>query len=82
MHFVSEGWTNKCFLILFNFFFFPLPKYSTVERKDNRKLSEFISSWNDVENLGGKTETAFLLKELDTLRAKNKKVQLRYSRYQ
>uniref|UniRef100_A0A8C3X9W4 Mirror-image polydactyly 1 n=1 Tax=Cyanoderma ruficeps TaxID=181631 RepID=A0A8C3X9W4_9PASS len=48
---------------------------STVERKDNRMLPEFISSWNDAEDLGGKTETAFLLKELDTLRAKNKKLQ-------
>uniref|UniRef100_U3JUG8 Mirror-image polydactyly 1 n=1 Tax=Ficedula albicollis TaxID=59894 RepID=U3JUG8_FICAL len=48
---------------------------STVERKDSRMLPEFISSWNDAEDLGGKTETAFLLKELDTLRAKNKKLQ-------
>ncbi|KAF4788525.1 hypothetical protein TURU_158906 [Turdus rufiventris] len=48
---------------------------SMVERKDNRMLPEFISSWNDAEELGGKTETAFLLKELDTLRAKNKKLQ-------
>lgn len=45
-------------------------------------LPEFISSWNDAEDLGGRTETAFLLKELDTLRARNKKVQLRYLRYQ
>ncbi|XP_015486776.1 mirror-image polydactyly gene 1 protein isoform X2 [Parus major] len=48
---------------------------SSVERKDKRMLPEFISSWNDAEDLGGKTETAFLLKELDTLRAKNKKLQ-------
>ncbi|RLW10182.1 hypothetical protein DV515_00002136, partial [Chloebia gouldiae] len=46
-----------------------------MERKDNRTLPEFISSWNDAEDLGGRTETAFLLKELDTLRAKNKKLQ-------
>ncbi|XP_056348637.1 mirror-image polydactyly gene 1 protein [Oenanthe melanoleuca] len=44
---------------------------STVERKFNRMLPE----WSNVEDLGGKTETAFLLKELDTLRAKNKKLQ-------
>ncbi|XP_063255008.1 mirror-image polydactyly gene 1 protein isoform X4 [Prinia subflava] len=48
---------------------------SSVERKDSRTLPEFISSWNDAGSLGGKTETAFLLKELDTLRAKNKKLQ-------
>ncbi|XP_057882953.1 mirror-image polydactyly gene 1 protein isoform X2 [Melospiza georgiana] len=48
---------------------------SSVERKDSRMLPEFISSWNDAEDLGGRTETAFLLKELDTLRAKNKKLQ-------
>ncbi|XP_058720662.1 mirror-image polydactyly gene 1 protein [Poecile atricapillus] len=48
---------------------------SSVERKNKRMLPEFISSWNDAEDLGGKTETAFLLKELDTLRAKNKKLQ-------
>ncbi|XP_053924361.1 mirror-image polydactyly gene 1 protein isoform X2 [Cuculus canorus] len=36
---------------------------------------EFISLWEDSADLGGKTETAFLLKELDTLRAKNKKLQ-------
>lgn len=48
---------------------------STVEKKDNRMVPAFISSWNDAEDLGGKTETAFLLKELDTLRAKNKKLQ-------
>ncbi|XP_063255004.1 mirror-image polydactyly gene 1 protein isoform X2 [Prinia subflava] len=47
----------------------------SVERKDSRTLPEFISSWNDAGSLGGKTETAFLLKELDTLRAKNKKLQ-------
>ncbi|XP_010283665.1 PREDICTED: mirror-image polydactyly gene 1 protein homolog, partial [Phaethon lepturus] len=48
---------------------------STVERKPNRMLPEFISSWKDAADLGGKTEAAFLLKELDTLRAKNKKLQ-------
>ncbi|XP_064570635.1 mirror-image polydactyly gene 1 protein isoform X1 [Zonotrichia leucophrys gambelii] len=48
---------------------------SSLERKDSRMLPEFISSWNDAEDLGGRTETAFLLKELDTLRAKNKKLQ-------
>ncbi|XP_068873937.1 mirror-image polydactyly gene 1 protein isoform X1 [Aphelocoma coerulescens] len=48
---------------------------STVEGKGNRTLPEFIPSWNGAEDLGGKTETAFLLKELDTLRAKNKKLQ-------
>ncbi|XP_064279981.1 mirror-image polydactyly gene 1 protein [Passer domesticus] len=48
---------------------------SSVERKDNRMLPEFISSWNNADDLGGRTETAFLLKELDTLRAKNKKLQ-------
>ncbi|XP_010185047.1 PREDICTED: mirror-image polydactyly gene 1 protein [Mesitornis unicolor] len=46
---------------------------STVERKASRMLPEFTSSWK--EDLGGKRETAFLLKELDTLRAKNKKLQ-------
>ncbi|XP_027526817.1 mirror-image polydactyly gene 1 protein isoform X1 [Neopelma chrysocephalum] len=48
---------------------------STVERKANRMLPEFIPSWKDAADLDGKTETAFLLKELDTLRAKNKKLQ-------
>ncbi|XP_071414003.1 mirror-image polydactyly gene 1 protein isoform X2 [Pithys albifrons albifrons] len=48
---------------------------STIERKANRLLPEFIPSWKDAADLGGKTETAFLLKELDTLRAKNKKLQ-------
>ncbi|XP_075359290.1 mirror-image polydactyly gene 1 protein isoform X2 [Mycteria americana] len=48
---------------------------STIERKANRVLPEFIPSWKDAADLGGKTETAFLLKELDTLRAKNKKLQ-------
>jgi len=42
-------------------------------------LPDFMSSWEDAADLGGKTETAFLLKELDTLRAKNKKVKLTYS---
>lgn len=42
-------------------------------------LPEFTSSWKGAADLAGKTETAFLLKELDTLRAKNTKVQLRYS---
>ncbi|XP_054682627.1 mirror-image polydactyly gene 1 protein isoform X1 [Grus americana] len=48
---------------------------STIERKAYRMLPEFISSRKDAADLGGKTETAFLLKELDTLRAKNKKLQ-------
>ncbi|KAJ7399555.1 mirror-image polydactyly gene 1 protein [Pitangus sulphuratus] len=48
---------------------------SAVERKANRMLPEFIPSWEDSSDLGGRTETAFLLKELDTLRAKNKKLQ-------
>ncbi|TRZ26407.1 hypothetical protein HGM15179_000761 [Zosterops borbonicus] len=48
---------------------------SFVERKGNRMLPEFLSSWNDAEDSGGKTETALLLKELDTLRAKNEKLQ-------
>ncbi|KAM6311985.1 mirror-image polydactyly gene 1 protein [Aegotheles albertisi] len=48
---------------------------STVERKGNRMLPVCIPSWKDAADLGGKTETAFLLKELDTLRAKNKKLQ-------
>lgn len=60
----------------FSSFFFP-PKNSTVEEKGKRMLPEFISSWKDGTDVGGKTETAFLLKELDTLRAKNKKVKLR-----
>uniref|UniRef100_A0A8C4TNR2 Mirror-image polydactyly 1 n=1 Tax=Falco tinnunculus TaxID=100819 RepID=A0A8C4TNR2_FALTI len=48
---------------------------STEEQKVNRMLPEFVSSWRDASDLDGKTETAFLLKELDTLRAKNKKLQ-------
>ncbi|XP_059675521.1 mirror-image polydactyly gene 1 protein [Gavia stellata] len=48
---------------------------STIERQANRMLPEFISPWKGAADLGGKTETAFLLKELDTLRAKNKKLQ-------
>ncbi|KAM9012923.1 mirror-image polydactyly gene 1 protein isoform 5-T15 [Ara ararauna] len=48
---------------------------SSIERKVNRMLPEFVSSWNNAADLGGKTETAFLLKELDTLRAKNKKLE-------
>uniref|UniRef100_A0A8C3JFN2 Mirror-image polydactyly 1 n=1 Tax=Calidris pygmaea TaxID=425635 RepID=A0A8C3JFN2_9CHAR len=48
---------------------------STVERKVNRMFPEFISSRKDAADIGGRTETAFLLKELDTLRAKNKKLQ-------
>ncbi|XP_040455915.1 mirror-image polydactyly gene 1 protein isoform X2 [Falco naumanni] len=48
---------------------------STVEQKAKRMLPEFVSSWRDASDLDGKTETAFLLKELDTLRAKNKKLQ-------
>ncbi|XP_053924354.1 mirror-image polydactyly gene 1 protein isoform X1 [Cuculus canorus] len=50
-------------------------RHSTVERQANRMPPEFISLWEDSADLGGKTETAFLLKELDTLRAKNKKLQ-------
>ncbi|XP_026705795.1 mirror-image polydactyly gene 1 protein isoform X1 [Athene cunicularia] len=46
-----------------------------IEKMANRMVPEFISLWKDAEDLGGKTETAFLLKELDTLRAKNKKLQ-------
>ncbi|KAM4666952.1 mirror-image polydactyly gene 1 protein isoform 3-T3 [Amazona ochrocephala] len=48
---------------------------SSIERKVNKILPEFVSSWNNAADLGGKTETAFLLKELDTLRAKNKKLE-------
>ncbi|PKU46135.1 hypothetical protein llap_3573 [Limosa lapponica baueri] len=48
---------------------------STAERKVNRMFPEFISSRKDATDLGGKRETAFLLEELDTLRAKNKKLQ-------
>ncbi|XP_009669209.2 mirror-image polydactyly gene 1 protein isoform X1 [Struthio camelus] len=48
---------------------------SSVERKGDRILPDFLSSWKDAADLGGKTETAFLLKELDTLRAKNAKLQ-------
>ncbi|XP_062433623.1 mirror-image polydactyly gene 1 protein [Rhea pennata] len=48
---------------------------SSVERKDDRMFPDFISSWKDAADLGRKTETAFLLKELDTLRAKNTKLQ-------
>ncbi|XP_057284543.1 mirror-image polydactyly gene 1 protein isoform X1 [Pezoporus wallicus] len=48
---------------------------SSVERKANRMLPEFVSSWNNAADLGGKTETSFLLKELDSLRAKNKKLE-------
>ncbi|KAM9380964.1 mirror-image polydactyly gene 1 protein [Phaethornis superciliosus] len=48
---------------------------STLEIKANRIFPEFTSSWKNASDLGGKTETAFLLKELDTLRAKNKKLQ-------
>ncbi|XP_035182862.1 mirror-image polydactyly gene 1 protein isoform X4 [Oxyura jamaicensis] len=47
----------------------------TVEEKGKKMLPEVISSWKDGTYAGGKTETAFLLKELDTLRAKNKKLQ-------
>ncbi|XP_031449696.1 mirror-image polydactyly gene 1 protein [Phasianus colchicus] len=47
---------------------------SAVERR-GKMLPEFISSWEDATGFGGKTETSFLLKELDTLRAKNKKLQ-------
>lgn len=47
---------------------------SAVERR-GKILPEFISSWEDATGFGGKTETSFLLKELDTLRAKNKKLQ-------
>ncbi|XP_030341132.1 mirror-image polydactyly gene 1 protein isoform X2 [Strigops habroptila] len=53
----------------------PSPEESSVERKANRMLPEFVSSWNKAADLGGKTETAFLLKELETLRAKNKKLE-------
>lgn len=52
-----------------------------MERKANRMFPEFKSSWRDAAELDGKTETAFLLKELDTLRAKNKQVRLRYSHH-
>ncbi|XP_065609267.1 mirror-image polydactyly gene 1 protein isoform X1 [Cyrtonyx montezumae] len=47
---------------------------STVERR-GILLPEFISSWEDTTGFAGKTEISFLLKELDTLRAKNKKLQ-------
>ncbi|XP_040530015.1 mirror-image polydactyly gene 1 protein isoform X5 [Gallus gallus] len=47
---------------------------NAVERR-GKILPEFISSWEDATGFGGKTETSFLLKELDTLRAKNKKLQ-------
>ncbi|XP_061223305.1 mirror-image polydactyly gene 1 protein isoform X2 [Neopsephotus bourkii] len=53
----------------------PSPQESSVERKANRMLPEFVSSWNNAADLGGKTETSFLLKELDYLRAKNKKLE-------
>ncbi|XP_010211101.1 PREDICTED: mirror-image polydactyly gene 1 protein [Tinamus guttatus] len=46
---------------------------SSTERKSERVLPNFLSSWKDAG--GGKTETAVLLKELDTLRAKNTKLQ-------
>uniref|UniRef100_A0A8C4J1G7 Mirror-image polydactyly 1 n=1 Tax=Dromaius novaehollandiae TaxID=8790 RepID=A0A8C4J1G7_DRONO len=48
---------------------------SSVERKGDRMLPDFIFSWKDAADSGGRTETAFLLKELDTLRAKNTKLQ-------
>ncbi|XP_025946669.1 mirror-image polydactyly gene 1 protein isoform X2 [Apteryx rowi] len=52
---------------------------SFVERVSDRMLPDFISSWKDAADSGGKTETAFLLKELDTLRAKNTKLQEKLS---
>ncbi|XP_069714558.1 mirror-image polydactyly gene 1 protein [Phaenicophaeus curvirostris] len=50
-------------------------RHNTIERQANRMSLEFTCLWEDSADLGGKTETAFLLRELDTLRAKNKKLQ-------
>ncbi|XP_010709993.1 mirror-image polydactyly gene 1 protein isoform X5 [Meleagris gallopavo] len=47
---------------------------SALERR-GKIVPEFISSWEDATGFGGKTETSFLLKELDALRVKNKKLQ-------
>lgn len=66
----------KCSLHYYYFFLSPIS--NAVERR-GKILPEFISSWEDATGFGGKTETSFLLKELDTLRAKNKKVQFQYS---
>ncbi|KAM8807934.1 mirror-image polydactyly gene 1 protein [Eudromia elegans] len=55
--------------------FFPLPQNISVKGKSEKMLPNFVSSWKDATDIGGKTETAFLLKELDALRARNAKLQ-------
>ncbi|XP_010129398.1 PREDICTED: mirror-image polydactyly gene 1 protein, partial [Buceros rhinoceros silvestris] len=53
------------------------PNYcsSSPEESSTIKIPQFIPPWKDAADFDGQTETAFLLKELDTLRAKNKKLQ-------
>ncbi|XP_015720515.1 mirror-image polydactyly gene 1 protein [Coturnix japonica] len=51
------------------------PEESSAVERRGKVVPEFISSWEDASGFGGKTETSFLLKELDSLRAKNKKLQ-------
>uniref|UniRef100_A0A8C3T561 Mirror-image polydactyly 1 n=1 Tax=Chelydra serpentina TaxID=8475 RepID=A0A8C3T561_CHESE len=48
---------------------------SKVIEKQGRMLSDLMTSWKETGDLDKETNIAFLLKELDAVRAKNKKLQ-------
>nr|XP_042698853.1 mirror-image polydactyly gene 1 protein [Chrysemys picta bellii] len=48
---------------------------SSITEKQGRMLSDFMTSWKETGDLDKETNIAFLLKELDAVRAKNKKLQ-------
>uniref|UniRef100_A0A8C3I9E5 Mirror-image polydactyly 1 n=1 Tax=Chrysemys picta bellii TaxID=8478 RepID=A0A8C3I9E5_CHRPI len=50
-------------------------KFSVITEKQGRMLSDFMTSWKETGDLDKETNIAFLLKELDAVRAKNKKLQ-------
>ncbi|XP_074921628.1 mirror-image polydactyly gene 1 protein isoform X2 [Chelonoidis abingdonii] len=47
----------------------------SITEKHSRMLSDFMASWKETGDLDKETNIAFLLKELDAVRAKNKKLQ-------
>uniref|UniRef100_A0A8C0GLW2 Mirror-image polydactyly 1 n=1 Tax=Chelonoidis abingdonii TaxID=106734 RepID=A0A8C0GLW2_CHEAB len=55
----------------FNLFFLN----HSITEKHSRMLSDFMASWKETGDLDKETNIAFLLKELDAVRAKNKKLQ-------
>ncbi|XP_067389977.1 mirror-image polydactyly gene 1 protein [Emydura macquarii macquarii] len=48
---------------------------SSITEKQGRMLSDLMTSWKETSELDKEMNIAFLLKELDTIRAKNKKLQ-------